>query len=293
MNHQKGFKFKAVLGLYFLGFLAVALASAIPAIAWLSPLAFMIILPAGALWIWKRNPGSFGNLGTRFSSGWLRYLVIGLIIGLAIPILFQGLELLGGWITLGPREIPINTLLIALPLTLLRMLIVVAIEEIMFRGFFLQELGQRTGVWTAIVLSSLLWGAGHLTSMVSNKLPAGLIVIGMATFLFWGITQSLGFFRAGKSLWLPYGLHLGINLSFSFSLLGWFYSIQPAGPQWWIGHPAWMPESGFLGVIVWLGLAGVIYMLTGHKRITIGNNLPGKGALVNEMGWGEVAGRKI
>ena len=147
----------------------------------------------------------------------------------------------------------------------LRIVCVVAIEEFVFRGFFLHALRRRTNVWLAAVLSSLLWGAGHLTSMVYEGLTPILIIIGMTTFLVWGITLSLSYLNAEKSLWLPYGVHLGINLS--FSSVGLFFVTQPNAPQWWIGHPAWSPESGLIGITVWLILALIIYGFTGNHKI--------------------------
>jgi membrane protease YdiL (CAAX protease family) len=251
--------------LYILGFLAVAVALVLPSLAWLSPLTFVLIFPLGAIWVWKSERRSLWDLGYRFSSGWLRYLAIGLFCGLSIPVLFQVIQVLGGWITLTPRVDPIKGLIAYLPMLVLKMIFIVAIEEFVFRGFFLQALSRTTGIGLAAVLSALLWGTGHLTSMVNAGLTPGFIVIGMTTFLIWGVTLNLCYLKAGKSLWLPYGLHLGINLS--FSLVGWPFITQPNAPQWWIGHPAWSPESGLIGVIVWLIFAMVVYWLTGRDRI--------------------------
>lgn len=253
------------LVLYILGLFAVALAIAFPSLAWLSPLTFVLIFPLGAIWLWKSEGRSLGDLGYRFCGGWIRYLAIGLFFGLAIPVLFYVIQVLGGWITLAPRGGPIKDFMLYLPRLFLQMIFVVAIEEFVFRGFFFQSLRQRAGVRSAAVLSSLLWGTGHLTSMVSEGLTPGLIIIGMTTFLLWGITLCLSYLRAGQSLWLPYGLHLGINLS--FSLVGWFFITQPNAPQWWIGHPTWSPESGLIGIVTWLILALVVYWFTGNDRI--------------------------
>jgi membrane protease YdiL (CAAX protease family) len=145
------------------------------------------------------------------------------------------------------------------------MILVVAIEEFVFRGFFLNALSRKRGFWLAGGLSSLLWGISHLASMVREGLPPGLMSLGVASFLLWGITLCLSYLRAQNSLWLPYGLHLGVNLG--FSLAGWFYATQPSAPQWWIGHPAWSPESGLVGVILWLILALASYGLTGDGRV--------------------------
>ena len=116
----------------------------------------------------------------------------------------------------------------------------------------------------AAFLSSALWGASHLTSMVNEGLEIGLMLIAMATFMPWGFTLYLCILRASGSLWLPYGLYLGVNLS--FSLLGLFFIKQPTAPEWWIGNPAWSSESGLIGVVVWLILALIVYRLTGTDK---------------------------
>jgi uncharacterized protein len=251
--------------LYIVGLFAVALAIIIPALSWLSPLTYVLIFPVAATWLWKSAGRSLWDLGFRFGQGWFRRLAIGIIFGLAIPIFFKAIQLLGGWISLAKRVDPITGMGSYLLALILKMLFLVAIEELVFRGFFLQALSRKTGVWSAIVLSSLLWGIGHLASLVGAGLPPGLIIIGMTTFLLWGITLSLCYLRAGRSLWLPYGLHLGINLC--SSLIGWPFITQPHAPQWWIGHPAWSPESGVIGVVVWLAFALILYWNTGNKKI--------------------------
>jgi hypothetical protein len=250
--------------LYFVGVAAVALAIIIPGLSWLSPLTYTVIFPIAAIWIWKNEGRSLRELGIGFNRGWVRWLGIGTAAGLAIPIFFQTVQVLGRWISLTAGEDPFEGLLAYLPILILKMVAIVAIEEFVFRGFFLQALSRKTGVWPATILASLLWGAGHLVSMVNDGLTPAAILIGMTTFLLWGITLSLGYVRAGKSLWLPYGLHLGINLS--FSLVGWPFITQPLAPQWWIGNPAWSPESGLLGVVVWLILAVGMAWIAGRKR---------------------------
>jgi hypothetical protein len=255
------------LVLYIFGFFAVALAIAFPSLGWLFPTTFVFIFPFGAIWLWKSQGRSLVDLGFRFGSGWLRTLVIGFAFGLGIPVFFQVIQILGGWIALTPRGEPITDLIVYLPQLLLKMIFIVALEELVFRGFFLQALNRGRGIWLAIGLSSLLWGVGHLASMVNEGLSPGLIIIGQTTFLAWGITLSLSYLRAGKSLWLPYGLHLGVNLS--FSLIGLFFITQPNAPQWWIGRDPWSPESGLIGTLVWVGLALVVYRFSRNKKTVI------------------------
>jgi membrane protease YdiL (CAAX protease family) len=237
--------------------IAVVLAVAFPSIGWISPLTFVLLVPLGAVIGWICAGNSFVDLGYRFSARWSRSLAAGLLLGLAIPVLFQIIQIAGGWITLTPRAEPPGNIFSYMLLLLLKMLFLVAIEELLFRGFFIQSLSRKTGVGPAVILASLLWGAGHITSMAASGISAGQIAIGMVTFALWGVMLSICFVKMDKSLWLPYGIHLGVNLS--FSLVGWFFITTPNAPQWWLGHPNFAPETGLIGIIFWSILALGVY----------------------------------
>jgi hypothetical protein len=88
--------------------------------------------------------------------------------------------------------------------------------------------------------------------------------MGMLTFIVWGTALSIGCLRTGKSLWFPFGLHYGLNIS--FSLLGGFVLASYQAPQWLVGTPPWMPESGVLGPLIWLLAIGIIWKITPEQR---------------------------
>src|SRR5512140_2024139 len=111
--------------LFLIGLIAVTLASLFPALSWLSPLTYMIIFPITAIWFWKSEGRSLRDLGFRFDQAWLQKLAIGLVFGLAIPILFMGIQVIGGWISLGIRSDPVNGLASYLPILLLKMALTV------------------------------------------------------------------------------------------------------------------------------------------------------------------------
>jgi membrane protease YdiL (CAAX protease family) len=246
-----------VLLLYSVGLASAALAATFPSLAWLSPLAFMLLLPAGAIWIWRTSSRPFSDLGLRVSSDWVRLCGVGIIIGLAIPLLFIGLQAAAGWTGLSLRPDSLPAFLPYFFTTLIKMLLIVAVEEFVFRGLFLTSLSRRYGFAVAVFLSSLLWGLGHLVSMVSAGLSPLFILTGMTTFVIWGTFLCMARRQADGFLWLPYGIHLGNNLA--FSLIGWFVIIKYQAPPWWVGYPSWAPESGLVGIVGWLILVGAIY----------------------------------
>jgi hypothetical protein len=114
---------------------------------------------------------------------------------------------------------------------------------------------------------------GHLVSMANAGLAPGLIAVGMATFTVWGIALSIGCLKTGGRLWLPFGIHYGVNIC--FSLIGWFFITSFNAPEWWTGNPAWAPESGLIGILVWAFLALAFYLFLGRsKPISAADSVP-------------------
>jgi hypothetical protein len=85
--------------------------------------------------------------------------------------------------------------------------------------------------------------------MLVSGLSAPQLVLGMLTFILWGSVLGIGFLYIDKTLWFPFGLHYGNNLS--FSLLGTLMTNWYLAPAWLVGHPAWAPESGLVGTALW------------------------------------------
>ncbi len=123
------------LALYIFGAIAAALAVAFPSLIWISLVAFLIILPLGAVLIWRGEGRPIGALGFRISKGWLRHLAIGLLFGLGIPVLFLLMQQLGGWIALVPGDEQVQSLMTYLPPAFIGMGLVVTIGELVFPQF--------------------------------------------------------------------------------------------------------------------------------------------------------------
>src|SRR3546814_10752376 len=82
-------------------------------------------------------------------------------------------------------------------------LFVAFVEEVMFRGYFLNILMERFSPLSAVMITSLLFGFMHFLNPSFGWL--GFINIVLA-----GVLMGLAFFRRG-SIWLPVGLHMGWN----------------------------------------------------------------------------------
>ena len=80
------------------------------------------------------------------------------------------------------------------------------LEEIIFRGLLFRLFEKATGMWGALALTSILFGAAH----AANK--GATIGSSVAIALEAGILLGAAYALTGR-LWLPIGLHLGWNFA--------------------------------------------------------------------------------
>ncbi|MDA1064822.1 MAG: type II CAAX endopeptidase family protein [Proteobacteria bacterium] len=120
-------------------------------------------------------------------------------------------------------------------LVLYKLSIVAWWEELVFRGYLLQNMIAGMGLTASVVLASLIFGFGHGFNPDATLLSSVLIAL---------ITPQLiyAYLKTGQ-LWLPMGLHLGWNF-FQASVFGFASSGQespsliaqvPVGPEWLSG----------------------------------------------------------
>lgn len=132
-------------------------------------------------------------------------------------------------------------------------------EELAMRGIFFRILESRLGTWLALGLSAAVFGALHASN------PGASIRSSAAIALSAGIVLGAAFI-ATRRLWLPIGLHFGVNLA-QGTLLGLPVSGQPTpgllssqlqGPAFLTGGTFGLEASVFVPV---LGLAFAIALL--------------------------------
>jgi len=243
------------LTLYSTVFVIMVLAFWHPSLAWFNPLSIVILL-FGTMWLWRVEGYSLYELGLHRAASWHRNVFLGISIGLLLPTSLMVAETATGWITFVPASWSAVNLLGAIT----KVTLVVAAEELVFRGYFLQHFSFTRGTRQAILLSSLLWAFLHLPNMVSSGISPTSLATGITTFVLIGVALSIGFLHTDNTLWLPLSLHLGYNLS--YSLLGLFTAATYHAPQWLVGHPAWAPESGSLGVLLASAISVIVWWTT-------------------------------
>lgn len=120
-------------------------------------------------------------------------------------------------------------------------------EELLFRGYRLQNISDGLNPFWGVLLSSIWFGIAHLAN--PNTEAKVFVAIGI---IFAGLFLAFGYIST-KQLWLPIGLHIGWNffegVGFGFPVSGLdiyhLTRITVSGPELWTGG-AFGPEAGLI-----------------------------------------------
>jgi uncharacterized protein len=159
----------------------------------------------------------FRALGASFTKFWLKDFVLGMLIGLAsiafavlIAYIFGGLRF-----EFNDAAAP-AAILSTIGISLVVFFFGAAFEEALIRGYMFQTLVRADLAWLAILLTSLIFAAGHLNN------PNAEIFSTLNTALA-GIWLGLAYLKT-RTLWLVFGLHLAWNW-----FQGAFFGIEVSG----------------------------------------------------------------
>ncbi len=205
------------------------------------------------------------TFGVGFHERWARDLGYGLSVAVLMLVFYDTFSVLLGEVRI---EAAIHNAEFWTPwiLTILILAVSAANEELLFRGYPFQVLMVAIGPWPAMILMSGLFGLGHALNPSATSLGT------LNTFLA-GILLCLAYVRT-RSLWFPYGIHIGWNLAigpiFGFSVSGItmesYWISASRGPEWLMGG-AYGPEGGVLGTGVML-TAILAVLLTGKVGVS-------------------------
>lgn len=147
-----------------------------------------------------------------------------------------------------------------------------ATEEILCRGIVLHSLKEKTPIWFAIAISTILFIIPHWSSLFEGSTIYG--VIGVANLVLISIIFSL-LTLLFKSIWVACGLHsfwnailyciLGLNLSGNDGTVTAIFNMQSVGNNIWNGGEYGI-EASLITTVV-LALATILIMVIGRKRI--------------------------
>lgn len=231
----------------------------------------VIVIAAATLsvWIVRRwvDRRSLGSLGLRVDAQACWDVIAGLVISGAMVATVVGLCAASGMIELGPIAWAggFSSALVGLSLWFFGIGIAVGwSEELGLRGYVLQNLRDGIGLFWAVVLSCIFYGAIHMANPNSTVL-SGVLIAAL------GYLRVLGWLRTGQ-LWLSMGMHAGWDflqgpvLGLSVSGMHTESLVRPtlSGPSWVTGG-VFGPEAG-IAMLPALGLGLVLMHLWTRRR---------------------------
>ena len=150
------------------------------------------------------------------------------------------------------------------------MLIAAATEEVMMRGYVLQELMSKFSAATAVIASSLLFVVLHANALIKDEIG----IVGAANIFLASVLMSVAYLQT-RALWLPIGVHagwnttqgplLGINVSGTDFGQGW-HTVAFEGSKWLTGGQFGFEASlfGLIGPLVGIALL-LVFLRPGAK----------------------------
>ena len=142
----------------------------------------------------------FRALGMSLTSGWLRHLLIGFVIGAITLCLAIAIAALFGKLSFVPNETESSQILRTLGVSFVVFAVAAAFEEVLFRGYILQTFARSGLAWLAILITSLVFGFVHLNNPNANWLGAVNTTLA-------GVWFGIGYLKT-RDLWFVWGMHL-------------------------------------------------------------------------------------
>ena len=213
----------------------------------------------------------FRALGVSPINNWWKHLLIGLLIG-AVSLAFAVvIPLLSGNVSITFNPAGSSAIWLTLIVSFVIFAVAAAFEESLFRGYLFQTLTREKMAWTAIVLTSVFFGAVHLQNKNADWIST------LNTMLA-GVWFAAAYLKTGD-LWFPFGIHLMWNWTqgaiFGISVSGInelttapLLRTADAGPKWLTGGDYGI-EGGIACAIAIIISTAVIYFLPlGNGRET-------------------------
>jgi membrane protease YdiL (CAAX protease family) len=231
--------------------------------AWpgISPLFHGITWIAGVLlitWLMRVKANKASWSGMAVPRPQLLRLLLGAVTGFAVILIASGIEYRLGWLHLVRIDTGLHrglskTLWVVLELA--PSLAVGFTEELAFRGYIFQTLGERMPVWAASLSMSVIFAVIHFTlGGFSGAFVVSVIVV---SFMFLSLRFATG------SLWFPIGFHgawdwtqtyfVGLSTTGTRGYDPALMQIRQTGPSFWVGDQQAV-ESGLLFMLIALGL---------------------------------------
>ncbi len=219
----------------------------------------------------RRGPSALG-----FNASGPKRFVRGYLVGLAFLAAVIGtIWAAGGYVVEGPGAFgtaAVGAALLPIGVLMLGFIIQGSTEEILFRGWLMQLIASRHGLWIAVIGNSVLFALAH----AGNIEPSRELYVGLANIVLFGLFISLYAAREG-SLWGVCGWHAAWNwllgLGFGLEVSGMRVDTVPLiadladkpGAAWWLTGAAFGPEASLVTTAVLL-VGTIVLVVRGRTK---------------------------
>jgi membrane protease YdiL (CAAX protease family) len=227
----------------------------------ISPLFHGITWIAGVLlitWLMRVKANKTPWSGMALPRPQLLRLLLGAIAGFAVILIASGIEYRLGWLHLVRIDTDLHRGLsktLWMVLALAPSLAVGLAEELAFRGYIFQTLGERIPVWAAGLSMSVIFAVLHFSLGGFNA--AFVVSVMVVSLMFLALRFATG------SLWFPIGFHgawdwtqtyfVGLATTGTQDYDPSLVHIRQTGPSFWVGDQQAI-ESGLLFILIVLAL---------------------------------------
>lgn len=239
--------------------------------AWLTMIAITMAVYFSRRWFDRR---SFVSLGLFWNSRAVQDLFVGLGIAALIMTIIFSTEWALGWIgvdgVLWQRKLW-SAVLVDLILWLLFYIAIGWYEELLNRGYWLQNIADGLNLFWGVLISSVVFGLSHLFN--ANISPIAILwLMVISLFLAYG-------YLATHALWLPIGLHIGWNF-FQGPVFGFPVSGTTSNgliiQKHITGHSlltggTFGPEAGLILLVGLIVGTGLIWGYTHQRSVIVGS----------------------
>jgi membrane protease YdiL (CAAX protease family) len=211
---------------------------------------------------------SFVSLGLSLKGVWLKDIFTGIGISMLMMGLIFIIALSSNWVEVGGFSWTTDGSSKSIGQTILWLLIFILVgwqEELLSRGYQLQNISEGMNLTWGVLISSTAFALSHLLNPGANWISTFGIFLA-------GLFLSLGYILTGQ-LWLPIGLHIGWNffegVVFGFPVSGLnpyaLVKVSLTGPEIWTGGQ-FGPEAGLL-LLPALLLGAILVFIYSKNRI--------------------------
>ncbi|MEM7594064.1 MAG: CPBP family intramembrane glutamic endopeptidase [Cyanobacteria bacterium P01_A01_bin.83] len=218
----------------------------------------MVLLFVELLWFWQfwgksvhNQPAIFARYGLVKSNRNTKEFFQGIAIGFWLCLGLFITEALLGWITVNKAPVGLTRIVIE---GLLSAMGIALAEELLFRGWLLDELQRDYGNKTCIWVTAIAYAVAHFLKPIEEIIRTAVTFPALVLL---GVALVVAKYKHSDRLGICIGIHTGLVWAYYIVNVGQLIEYSDRVPVWVTGIDG-NPIAGFMGLVFLSGLTWVI-----------------------------------